>query len=120
MQDNAFAPILQAEFARLEATRPVHKMSAKPMRDCEMSRVWEFVEHKELLNELCYEFGDDEYLTKDGGTLGQIRNYLIENPDAAEGYFDYVWGAYYDEGFAYAGLDIIAEASKNWLDEQEA
>ena len=120
MKDNAFARILEIEYARLEAARPRHKSSLALMEDHEMLPIWEFLEHQELLNELSYELNTDEYLSQNDGILQHIRDCLIKDPDAAESYFDYVWDAYYDEGFSCSALDIITESSKAWLDEQDA
>ena len=114
MQDDVFGPVIGAEYARLEATRP-RRAACGPLDDGEMLRIWEFVEHKELLDELSYEFCNDGYLGRNGGVLAKIRDYLIREPDAAEGYFEYVWEAYCDEGFSRGGLELIAESSEAWL-----
>ena len=50
--------------------------------------------------------------------LAKIRDYLIREPDAAAGYFEYVWEAYYNEGFSRGGLELIAESSEAWLADQ--
>ena len=117
MQDDVFGPVIGAEYARLEATRP-RRAACGPLDDGEMLRIWEFVEHKELLDELSYEFCNDGYLGRNGGVLAKIRDYLIREPDAAAGYFEYVWEAYYNEGFSRGGLELIAESSEAWLADQ--
>lgn len=114
MQDDVFGPVIGAEYARLEATRP-RRAACGPLDDGEMLRIWEFVEHKELLDELSYEFCNDGYLGRNGGVLAKIRDYLIREPDAAAGYFEYVWEAYYNEGFSRGGLELIAESSEAWF-----
>ena len=114
MQDDVFGPVIGAEYARLEATRPCRAASG-PLDDGEMLQIWEFVDHKELLDELGYEFCNDGYLGRNGGVLAKIRDYLIREPDAAAGYFEHVWEAYYNEGFSRGGLELIAESSEAWL-----
>ncbi len=103
------------QYDRVLAMRPVHDTSGEPFTDAECNAVWQFVERQALTAEINFErnYGSMTY-----PEVKAVNPYLREHPERADAYYDYVWDTYWDRSFNEGGIDIIAEASVAWLEDE--
>lgn len=105
------------QYSRVMATRPHHNATGEPLTDTECDAVWRFVERRALTAEINFErnYGGVAY-----PEVKAVNPYLREHPERADAYYDYVWDTYWDQSFNEGGIDIIAEASVAWLEDELA
>lgn len=103
--------LAQRQYTRHMATRPCAISTGATMTDTEIEAAWNFKEHRDLIVEINYELTAGSY-------IDDIAELLSSQPDLADSYYEYLWDIYWDASFNRGAVELIREASTQWLSER--